>query len=270
MATKIEEFFKSLETEDKDTKQEQTADSNQQVVSQETQESSVSEHQSQTEQSVQSEQLIGGKFRSVDDLMNSYSELERKFYNIQEQLKRAEQMIEAFNKTQPSVQYNMSSVSNVNNVNNDFDIDVDPLVDPKNFAKKMYEKITANVINQVQQQILLQQQMAEVRKRFYDLNPDLVGKEKLVGVIAQDVAREMPNAPLEFVLEEVAKRTRQFLKSLTGQQKVVTQPVNQTPTPQVSVSREKVPQVSEKELTPEELAQEYIKQRKEFLTKKKF
>lgn len=263
MVTKIEEFFKSLETEEKEIKQEQTEEASQQIVSQETQEPSVSEQQEQPQSVVQSEQLIAGKFRNVDDLVNSYTELEKRFYNLQEQLKRAEQFIEAFNKTQPFQQNNAV-------VNNDFDIDVDPLVDPKGFAKKVTEKITMNVINQVQQQILLQQQMAEVRKRFYDLNPDLVGKEKLVGVIAQDVAKEMPNAPLEVTLEEVARRTRQFLKSLTGQQKVSTQPVSQTPTPQVSVSREKVPQTTEKELTPEELAQEYIKQRKEFLTKKKF
>lgn len=269
MPTKLEEFFKSLETEEKEVKQEQVVEEKQQNVSQET--SSVSElsTEQQTEQKQEEQPVIAGKFRSVDDLINSYQELERKFYSLQEQLKRAEQTLEAFSKTQPSVQYGISPSTNVSSAS-DFEIDVDPLVDPKMFAKKLTEKVTQNVISQVQQQMLLQQQMAEVRKRFYDLNPDLVGKEKLVGLIAQDVAREMPNASLDVVLEEIAKRTRQFLKTLTGQQqKTQFQPVNQTPTPQVSVSREKVPPVEEKELTSDELAQEYIKQRKEFLSKKK-
>lgn len=259
--TKIEEFFKSLEegSEELQEQQEQQGQPEQQSQ-QEAQQPVVSEQQEATSEPSTEQPLIAGKFKTVDDLLGSYQELERKFYEIQERLKRAEQGLEAFSKTtQPLPQQQ------------EVDIDVDPLVDPKGFAKKISDKITQNVLSQISQQMTLQQQMAEVRRRFYELNPDLVGKERLVGLIAQDVSREMPNAPLDTVLEEIAKRTRQFLKSLTTtQQKVVQQPTNQIPTPQMSISREKITPPPEKELTPEEIANEYIKQRKEFLSKKKF
>lgn len=259
--TKLEEFFQSLDTENQQSVSEVSTEGSPQEQPQPVQEQQLVQEQ-QEEQPIQEQQLIAGKFKSVDDLINSYQELERKFYDIQERLKRAEQGLEAFKMQQPSVQQ-MPVVPQ----QQDIDIDVDPLVDPKGFAKKITEKVSQTVLQQVQQQMLLQRQIDEIRERFYRLNPDLVGKEKLVGLIAQDVAREMPTARLDDVLEEVAKRTRQFLKSLTSQQKSVQQPVS--PTPQTMPVREKPVQQQLPELTEEQELEEYLKQRKQFLQKRK-
>lgn len=263
--TKLEEFFESLET-------------GEQVVEEKPQEEQpVSEPSTDlqqppttSQQTTQEEQkqLVGGKFKSVDDLLHSYQELERKLYEVQEKLKRAEQGLEAFYKAQQT-QQPVQSVPVMTPEAFDVDFEVDPLVDPKGFAKKIYEKVTNSVLQQVQNQIMLQRQMEEVRERFYKLNPDLVGKERLVGMIAQDVAREMPNASIDVVLDEIAKRTRQFLHSLTAQQKVQQATTPISPTPQQNAVREKIQQTQTITLTPEQEVEAYIKQRKEFLAKKK-
>ena len=259
--TQIEKFFDSLETD----QEEQQNGQNEQNVQQDQvvqPEQTVSE-QSTDRQTLQEQPKLG-KFASVDELLKSYEEMERKFYDLQEKLKRAEQGLEAFSKTQPmsGQQQQLPSI----------EITADPLVDPKGFAKQIVDQATSTVLRQVSTQIEYQRQLSEVRERFYKSNPDLVGKERLVGLVAQDVAREMPSAQLDTVLEEVAKRTRQFLRSLVDQQKsvVATTMSPPAPTPQNTPTREKTTPPPETPLSPDEELEAYIKQRKEYTTKRKF
>ena len=254
--TQIEKFFDSLETDQEEQLEEQNQQD--QVVQPEQPVSEPSTEQTQ-------EQPKLGKFASVDELLKSYEELERKFYDLQEKLKRAEQGLEAFSKTQPLSGQQQQQLPSI-------EITADPLVDPKGFAKQIAEQVSSTVLRQVSTQLEYQRQLNEVRERFYKANPDLVGKERLVALVAQDVAREMPNAPLDTVLEEVAKRTRQFLRSLVEQHKTVTTPTTPppTPTPQNVPMREKVTPPPETPLSPDEELEAYIRQRKEYTSKRKF
>jgi hypothetical protein len=258
--SKIQELFENLDKEE--------------VVDNpvETQQESQEQQTQEVDQQQQQERLLAGKFSSIDDLEKSYEELQRQYTELTERLRRAEASLEAFLKTQNMTQYTQLQVQQQNNVplqqTNDFDIDVDPYSNPKEYAKKIYEKTLTDAINRVQQMMLIQQQMEYVRQKFYSENPDLKGKERIVGLVAQDVVRDMPNADLDTVLKEVARRTREFLASLVPQQKPVQQPV--AVTPQVGQTRQTIQtKTEERELTPEEEYQEYINYRKQRLAEAK-
>jgi len=261
--TKIQELYENL---DKEEVADNPVETQQESQEQQTQTQEVDQ------QSQQQEKLLAGKFGSVNDLEKSYEELQRQYTELTERLKRAEASLETFLKTQNMTQYVQPQVQQQNNVplqqTNDFDIDVDPYSNPKEYAKKIYEKTLTDAINRVQQMILVQQQMEYVRQKFYSENPDLKGKERIVGIVSQDVVRDIPNADLDTVLKEVARRTREFLASLVPQQKPVQQPV--AVTPQVGQTRQITQtKTEERELTPEEEYQEYINYRKQRLAEAK-
>jgi len=259
--TKIQELYENL---DKEEVADNPVETQQEGQEQQTQEVS--------QQQQQQEKLLAGKFGSVDDLEKSYEELQKQYTELTERLKRAEASLETFLKTQNMAQYTQPQVQQQSNVplqqTEDFNIDIDPYSNPKEYAKKIYEKTLTDAINRVQQMLLVQQQMEYVRQKFYSENPDLKGKERIVGIVSQDVVRDMPNADLDTVLKEVAKRTREFLATLVPQQKPVQQPV--AVTPQVGQTRQTIQtKTEERELTPEEEYQEYINYRKQRLAQAK-
>lgn len=90
---------------------------------------------------------------------------------------------------------------------------MDPAADPASFARELVLE-TAEQVNEVLQNSQRQQQeAANLRTAFYTNNKDLVGWEKIVGVFSGEVMNENPNLPFDQAASEIAKRTREFIKT---------------------------------------------------------
>lgn len=90
---------------------------------------------------------------------------------------------------------------------------MDPTADPGRFAQELILETAEQVAVAMARNNEQQQNAQSLRKAFYEKNKDLVGWERLVGSFSEEVQRENPSQPFDQASEEIARRTREFVKS---------------------------------------------------------
>lgn len=91
--------------------------------------------------------------------------------------------------------------------------EMDPASDPAGFAREIVAETAEQVRSTMLEMQSQQDSSAKLRTAFYTKNKDLVGYEIEVGHFSNQVQAEMPNVPFDQAAEEIAKRTREYLKS---------------------------------------------------------
>lgn len=86
----------------------------------------------------------------------------------------------------------------------------------KKFAKGIMECIYYDLNQKAQQQNKVQKYADEVYNSFYTDNKDLVGQEKIVKYVYDDMCKLNPNAMPHTLMPEVAIQTRELIAKLKG------------------------------------------------------
>lgn len=90
---------------------------------------------------------------------------------------------------------------------------MDPTADPATFAQEIVLETAEQVRSVIAEQQSVQSRNASLRTAFYNANKDLVGWERVVGSISDEVQAELQGLPFDQVSAEIAKRSREFIKS---------------------------------------------------------
>lgn len=81
--------------------------------------------------------------------------------------------------------------------------------------QKVYAKAKVDALKAmpsiVEKSVSRQAAMQAAKQQFYSENPELVGKETVVAVVAQQVQNENPTMNMSQIMKETAKRTRELL-----------------------------------------------------------
>lgn len=90
---------------------------------------------------------------------------------------------------------------------------MDPAADPARFATELVLETAEQVSEVMMRTQEVQRTNAELRRAFYERNKDLVGWEIEVGHFSNEVQSANPNLPFDQAAEEIAKRTREYIKT---------------------------------------------------------
>lgn len=91
--------------------------------------------------------------------------------------------------------------------------DMDPTADPARFASELVAETAEQVAAHMDRSRAQERQAEELRQSFYTKHKDLVGFEVEVGHFSGIVQAQNPHMTFDQAADEVARRTREYIKS---------------------------------------------------------